>query len=90
MTRYRVRYVSYANEQLSRLPRSLRTAFDARVEDLQDDPYVAGDYNEDIGSYSITFGKPGIILYVVSDEIATVTIVCVKLGQLLTLSVPER
>ena len=88
MGRYRVRYVSYSNEQLSRLPRSLRTAFDARV--LQDDPYVAGDYNEDIGSYSTTFGKPGIILYVVSDEIATVTIVCVKLGQLLTLSVPER
>lgn len=46
-----MRYASYANEQLSQLPRPLRT-FDARVEDLKDDPYVAGDYNEDIGSYS--------------------------------------
>ncbi len=73
-----MRLFSYANEQLSQLPRSLRTAFDARVEDLQDDPYVAGDYNEDIGSYSTTFGKPGSILYVVSDEIDTVTVVRVN------------
>lgn len=78
MARYRVRYVSYAAEQLSQLPRSLRTAFDARVEDLKDDPYVAGDYDEATGSYSTTFGEAGIILYTVSDEIVTVTIIRVN------------
>ncbi len=33
MGSYRVRYVSYADEQLRQLPRSLRVAFDARVQD---------------------------------------------------------
>jgi hypothetical protein len=78
MARYRVRYVSYADERLSRLSHSVRTAFDARVEDLKDDPYVAGDYNESIGSYSTTFGEAGIILHTVSDEIVTVTIIRVN------------
>jgi mRNA-degrading endonuclease RelE of RelBE toxin-antitoxin system len=78
MARYRVRYVSYAAEQMSQLPRSLRTAFDARVEDLKRDPYVAGDYDERTGSYSTTFGEAGIILYTVSDEIVTVTIIRVN------------
>ena len=75
MARYRVRYVSYAAEQLSQLPRSLRTAFDVEAEDLKRDPYVAGDYDEHTGSYSTTFGATGIILYTVSDEIVTVTII---------------
>jgi hypothetical protein len=57
MARYRVRYVSYAAEQLSQLPRSLRTAFDARAEDLKQDPYVAGDYDKRTGSHSTTFGE---------------------------------
>ncbi len=48
MARYRVRYVSYAAEQLSQLPRSFRITFEARVEDLKRDPYVAGDY---LGGY---------------------------------------
>ncbi len=78
MPRYRVRYASYANEQLSQLPHSLRTAFDARVEDLTHDPYRAGDYDQRTGSYSTTFGEAGIILYTVSDEIATVTIIRVN------------
>lgn len=78
MTWYRVRSASYAAEQLSQLPRSLRTAFDAKIADLKRDPYVAGDYNERTGSYSTTFGEMGIILYTVSDEITTVTIIRVN------------
>jgi hypothetical protein len=78
MARSRVRYVSCTDEQLSQLPHSLRTAFDAKVEDLTRDPYVTGDYNESIGSYSTTFGEAGIILYTVSDEIVTVTIIRVN------------
>ncbi|MCA1694034.1 MAG: hypothetical protein LC749_04505 [Actinobacteria bacterium] len=78
MVRYLVRNVSYADEQSSQLPRSLRTAFDARVEDLKDDPYAVGDPQEDTRSYSTTFGEGGIILYMISDEIATVTILRVN------------
>ncbi len=78
MARYRVRYVSYAAEQLNQLLRSWRTSFDARVDDLKCDPYVAGDYDERAGSYSTTFGAVGIILYVVSDEIAAMTILRVN------------
>lgn len=43
---YRVRYVSYAAEQLCQLPQSVRLAFDARVQDLERAPYVAGDFDE--------------------------------------------
>ena len=79
MSRYRVRNVSYADEQLCQLPRSSRTAFDARVEDLKDDPYAIGDPNEDVpGSYSTTFGEAGIILYMISDKIATATVLRVN------------
>ncbi len=46
MARYRLRYVTYPAEQLRHLPRSLRAAYDARIEDLERDPYVAGDYDE--------------------------------------------
>ncbi len=46
MAWYQVRNVPYADEQLSQLPRSWRTAFDARVEDLKDDPYAVGDPHE--------------------------------------------
>ncbi|MGH3695933.1 MAG: hypothetical protein ACRDRX_18400 [Pseudonocardiaceae bacterium] len=56
MARYCVRYVSYAEEQLSRLPRALRTEFDARVEDLARDPYAVGDYDKGTNSYTATFG----------------------------------
>ncbi|HZD15770.1 MAG TPA: hypothetical protein VE196_11745 [Pseudonocardiaceae bacterium] len=78
MARYQVRNVSYADEQLSQLPRSSRTAFDARFEDLRNDPYAIGDPHEDTCSYSTTFGEAGIILYMISDEIATVTILRVN------------
>lgn len=78
MVRYLVRNVSYADEQLSQLPRCLRTAFDARVEDLKDNPYAVGDPREGTRSYSTTFGEGGIILYVISDEIATVTVLRVN------------
>jgi mRNA-degrading endonuclease RelE of RelBE toxin-antitoxin system len=78
MVRYLVRNVPYADEQLSQLSRSLRTAFDARVEDLKDDPYAVGDSHEGARSYSTTFGEGGIILYMISDEIATVTILRVN------------
>lgn len=78
MARYRVRYVSYAAEQLDQLPPSLRTGFDARVDDLTHDPSLAGDYDQRTGSYSTTFGEAGIILYTISDEIATVTIIRVN------------
>ena len=78
MVRYLVRNVSYADEQLSQLPRSLRTAFDARADNLKDDPYSVGDSHEGTHSYSTTFGEGGIILYMISDEIATVTILRVN------------
>ncbi|MCA1693763.1 MAG: hypothetical protein LC749_03020 [Actinobacteria bacterium] len=74
MARYQVRNVSYADEQLSQLPCSSRTAFEARVEDLTDNPYAVGDPHECTRSYTTTFGEVGIILYMISDEIATVTI----------------
>ncbi|MEO7193331.1 MAG: hypothetical protein ABIZ05_00670 [Pseudonocardiaceae bacterium] len=77
MARYRLRYVTYAAEQLRYMPRSLHAAFAARIDDLERDPYAAGDYNEGVGSYSTTFSggeESGIILYVASDKIMTVTI----------------
>lgn len=75
MTRYQVRYASYAAELLSQLPRSLREPFKAKVSDLELNPHVVGDYDGSTGSYSTSFGSgEGIILYVVSDEIAMVTI----------------
>ena len=77
MARYRLRYVTYAAEQRCHMPRSLRAAFDARIEDIERNPYVVGDYNEGVGSYSTTFSggeESGVILYVVSDEIMMVTI----------------
>ncbi len=79
MARYRVRYVSYAAEQQSRLPRSLRTEFDASVEDLARDPYAVGRYDERTNSYTTTFGGgTGIVLFVASDVIDTVTIIRVN------------
>lgn len=77
MARYRLRYVSHAAEQLRQMPRSLRVALDAKLSDLKGDPYVAGDYDEQRFSYSTTFssgGEEGIMLYMISEEIATVTI----------------
>ncbi len=81
MAEYHVRYVSHADEQRSQLPRSSRTAFDATVENLVRDPHVVGDYDEREGSYTTAFGGMGLILYVVSDEIVTVTIIRVIWGQ---------
>jgi hypothetical protein len=78
MAQYRVRNVPYADQQLSRLPHSLRTAFDARVKDLKDNPYAIGDLHEGTRSYSTTFGETGIILYMISDAIAMVTILRVN------------
>ncbi|MCA1671143.1 MAG: hypothetical protein LC799_02685 [Actinobacteria bacterium] len=77
MARYRLRYVTHAAEQVRHLPSSLRTAYDARAEDLERHPYVAGDYHQSTGSYSTTFiadEGSGIILYVVSDKIMTITV----------------
>jgi hypothetical protein len=77
MARYRVRYVTYAAEQLRQLPRSLRTAFDVKVDDLERDPCVIGEHDEDTLWYSTTFGggdEEGIILYMISSEILMVTI----------------
>ncbi|MGH3548579.1 MAG: type II toxin-antitoxin system RelE family toxin [Pseudonocardiaceae bacterium] len=76
MARYHLRYTSYADEQLSRLPRSLRTEFDATVEDLARNPYAVGDYDKSTNSYTTTFGGgTGIVLFVASDVIDTVTII---------------
>jgi hypothetical protein len=82
MVRYLVRNVSYADEQLSQLSRCLRAAFDARVEGLKGDPYAVGDPHEGTRSYFTTFGEGGIILYMISDEIATVTILRVNWADL--------
>jgi hypothetical protein len=82
MARYQVRNVPYADEQLSQLPRSWRTAFDARVEDLKDNPYAVGDPHEHTRTYTTTLGEAGIILYMISDEIAMVTVLRVNWVQL--------
>lgn len=74
MARYRVRYADYAAEQLSQLPRPMRTVFDARIADLKRAPDVVGDYDTRTGSFSTAFGETGIILYVFSDKIDMVTI----------------
>jgi hypothetical protein len=75
MARYDVRFVTYAAEQLSQLPHSVRTAFDATIEDLRRDPRVVGVYDRREGYHSATFGGGmGMIFYVVSDEIVMVTI----------------
>ena len=63
------------------MPQSVRFAFDARVQDLEPDPYVAGDFDERTSSYSTTVSggeETGIILYTISDEITTVTIIRVN------------
>jgi len=77
MARYRLRYVTYATEQLRHLPPSLHTAYSALIEELVRDPHAAGKYNERACSYSTTFSgseESGIIIYAISDEIMTVTI----------------
>lgn len=79
MARYRVRYVSYAAEQLGRLPRSVRAEFDGRLEDLARDPYAVSDYDKSTNSYTTTFGGgTGIVLFVASDVIDMVTIIRVN------------
>ena len=67
MARYRVRCVTEAANQRDHLPRSARTAFDARVVDLERDPYAVGKYDKRWDSYTTTFGGTGIILYTFSD-----------------------
>lgn len=77
MARYRVRYASYAAEQLHQLPPPLRIAFDAKVADLERAPYTADEHSEERVWYSTTFSggnEDGIILYMISTEIRTVTI----------------
>jgi hypothetical protein len=74
MARYRVRYGDVAEEQRSQLPHSVRTVFEARIEDLRRDPYLVGDYDKRQGWYSTTFGEMGLIFYVASDKIDTVTV----------------
>jgi hypothetical protein len=79
MARYRIRYVTYADEQLSRLSRSLRTEFDARIGELARNLYAVGHYDDRTNSYTTTFGGgTGIILFVASDVIDTVTIIRVN------------
>lgn len=82
MARYQVRNVPYADEQLSQLPRSSRTAFEARVEELKNDPYAVGDPHEGTRSYTTTFGEAGIILYMISAQISTVTILRINWVQM--------
>jgi hypothetical protein len=77
MARYRIRYVTYAAEQLCQLPRLLRIAFDAKVDNLERDPYVIGEHDEDTLWYSTTFSggdEEGIILYMISPEILMITV----------------
>ncbi|MDQ3763513.1 MAG: hypothetical protein M3460_18355 [Actinomycetota bacterium] len=79
MAPYRVRYVTHAAEQRKQVPRSMHTAFDARMEDLERDPYAVGTYDKSEGNYTTTFGETGretgIIVYTASDKIDMVTIV---------------
>lgn len=85
LARYQVRYVSHAAEQLRQMPRSLRIVWEAKVEDLERAPDVAGDHDERKYSYTATFSsgnEDGIVLYMISEEIAMVTILrffCTKL-----------
>lgn len=77
MARYQVRYVSYAAEQLCQLPGPLRVAFDVKLDELKRDPYIAGDYHEPSCWYSTSFSsddEDGIIIYMISEEIVTVTL----------------
>ncbi|MGH3475370.1 MAG: hypothetical protein ACRDRY_17535 [Pseudonocardiaceae bacterium] len=53
----------------------MRTAFDARVGDLERDPYAIGRYDKREGSYTTTFGEAGIIVYTASNQIDMVTII---------------
>ena len=79
MARYRVRYVTHAAQQRKQLPRSMHTAFDARVKELECDPYAVGTYDKSEGNYTATFGETGretgIIVYTASDKIDMVTVV---------------
>ncbi|MGH3853669.1 MAG: hypothetical protein ACRDR6_09235 [Pseudonocardiaceae bacterium] len=67
MARYRVRYVNLVTDQVDQLPGSMRTAFDARVGDLERDPYAVGKYDKRRDTYTTTFDGSGIILYTFSD-----------------------
>lgn len=75
MARYQVRYVTYAAEQLNQMPPSIRTVFDARIDNLERAPHVDCVYDDGWGSYSTTFGETGIIHYGFSEENAKVTII---------------
>ncbi len=77
IARYRVRYAPHAAEQLRQLPPPLRIAFDGKVADLERDPYTAGEHGETEVWHSTTVSggdEDGIILYMISEKIATVTI----------------
>ncbi len=75
MGRYRVRYVAHADEQLRQLPPSMRTAFDAKLEELKTDPHAVGDHDKSKEGFATTpFADTGIIMYSVSDEVDMVTV----------------
>lgn len=90
MARYRVRYGDVAEEQRSQLPHSVRTVFEARIEDLRRDPYLVGDYDKRQGWYSTTFGemRPHLLRRLRQDRHCY----CHSslLAQVMDLPVPER
>jgi mRNA-degrading endonuclease RelE of RelBE toxin-antitoxin system len=72
--RYTVRFVTYAAQQRDSLPPAGRAALDHRLRELEEDPRQGAEYKTSDVRWSTTFGRWGVILYLISDKIVTVTV----------------
>jgi hypothetical protein len=72
--RYVVRFVTYAAQQRDSLPPDGRRALDLKVRRLEEDPRQDAEYKTGDGGWSSSFGDWGTMLYLISDNIVTVTV----------------
>jgi hypothetical protein len=75
--RYAVRFVTYAEAQRRSLPPAGRQALDRKVHELEEDPYRDVEFKPSDGTWLSTFresGEWGVILYLIADQIVTVTV----------------
>ncbi|MGW1679124.1 type II toxin-antitoxin system RelE family toxin [Saccharopolyspora sp. NPDC002376] len=71
MPRYDIRWCTEAERTLDSLPHRVRTAVDAFVKELKENPKAHGTYNKKFDYYSADF-EYGFIHYAVVDQVLRV------------------
>lgn len=71
---YTVRLVTHAAQQRDSLPPAGRAALDDRLHELEQDPRHGAEYKASDDRWSTSFGRWGVVLYLISDRIVTVTV----------------